>query len=279
MALVKSRWLQIMVIGIILWGMADVTLRLTKNVLYFPTIMVIGAFLVPLAFVAYFFQQENVLDRGIHTRSILSTLVMCGLLGGLIGTFAAGILESRTISNTSLLSLVWVGPIEEFAKLIVPVAVYITMRKRFSSEMDGLLFGVAAGMMFAALETMGYELISLITSFGNINVLDETILVRGLLSPAGHAAWTGLITATLWRERERTGQSLTFIVVIFFIISAALHSAWDYAGTSNSAAVVIPSYIAIAGVSLTLLFLRFREAHKTIKKTSEPAVAATVING
>ena len=149
--LVRTRWVQILVVGVILFALTDLTLRFTNNILYFPTIMMIGAFLIPVAFVAYFYQQENLFDRDIHTGNILPTLMLCALLGGLIGTLAAGSLESKTLSDTSLISLTWVGPIEELAKLIIPIAVFIIMRNRFRSELDGLLFGVASGMAFAAL--------------------------------------------------------------------------------------------------------------------------------
>ena len=269
MSFVKNRWFQIFIIGLILWGLADVVLRFTQNVLFFPTVMMIGAFLIPIAFITYFYQEETFFDRGIHAGSILPTLLMCGLLGGLIGTLAAGSLESVTLTGNSLSSLTWVGPIEEFAKLIVPVAIYIVMRNRFRSELDGLLFGIATGMTFAALETMGYELIALVGSRGGINALDETILIRGLLSPAGHAAWTGMITAALWRQRERTGKAFSPIVIVFYLIAAALHSLWDFASSASSYWVVIPSYIAIAGTSLTLLIWRLRQARRvaTIART------------
>jgi RsiW-degrading membrane proteinase PrsW (M82 family) len=165
-----------------------------------------------------------------------------------------------------------VGPIEEFAKLLVPVAVYLAMRNRFRSELDGLLFGVAAGMAFAALETMGYELVSLINSQGSLNAVDETILLRGLLSPAGHASWTGLITATLWRERERAGRAFTPTVAVFFLLSAALHSLWDVASAASNMAVIIPAYIAISAVSLTLLVQRLRESRRRL--AAETVVAS-----
>lgn len=266
MALVKTRWLQILIVGIILFILADLTLRFTQNVLYFPTIMIIGAFLIPTVMVSYFYHQENLYDKGIHQSDILPTLVLCALLGGLIGTLAAGTLESKTLSSTSLISLAWVGPIEELAKLIIPIAVFIIMRNRFRSELDGLLFGVAAGMAFAALETMGYELITLVSSRGDLNTLDQTILIRGLLSPAGHAAWTGIITATLWRERARTGKVFSPVVLVFFLLAAALHSAWDYTSLARSLFIVIPSYVAVAGISLFLLFWRLREARHTASK-------------
>lgn len=194
--------------------------------------------------------------------SILPTVLFCALLGGLIGTLAAGVLEHTTLSSPSLINLAWVGPIEEFAKLIVPIALFIIMRNRFRSELDGLLIGVATGMAFAALETMGYELVALVSSQGSLNALDETILVRGLLSRAGHASWTGLITATLWRERERTGKAFTPFVVGFFLLAAVLHSLWDFASSANSLLILVPSYLIISVISICLLIWRLREARR-----------------
>jgi protease PrsW len=268
MNLLKQKWMQIMVIGIILFVLVDATLRFTDNVNYFPTVMILGAFLVPVAFVAYFYQQDTLFIKLPDRGSILPTVLVAAIFGGLIGTTCAGVLEYTTLSSSNTSNLAWVGPIEEFAKLVVPICIYVIMRKRFRTELDGLLIGVAAGMAFAALETMGYELVSLVSSNGNLNVLDETILIRGLLSPAGHAAWTGLITATLWKERQRTGKAITPIVFAYFLLVATLHSLWDYASSSKSLYVVVPAYVALSSVSLGLLIWRFREAR------SKPALEA-----
>ncbi len=264
MKLARRKWLQILLIGIGLFALSDLSLRFTDNINYFPTVMMLGAFLVPFVFVAYFYQQHDLFERETHIGSILPAVLLCALLGGLIGTVVAGVLEYTTVKSPSLINLTWIGPIEEFAKLVVPVILFVTLRNRFRSELDGLLFGVAAGMAFAALETMGYELVVLVNSQGSINALDETILVRGLLSPAGHAAWTGLITATLWRERERTGKAFTPVVFGFFLVAAALHSLWDFAASASSLWVVFPSYIAISAVSLFLLVRRLREARRQL---------------
>ena len=270
MPLQRKRWLLIFVLGIAVFIIANLTLSFTQDVLYFPTVMMIGAFLIPVTFVAFFYEQENLFDRGVHTGSILPTLLLCSLLGGLIGTLAAGTLEHTTLSRQSPLPLAWVGPIEEFAKLIVSIALYIILRRRFRSELDGLLFGVATGMAFAALETMGYELVALVGSRGSLAALNQTIIIRGLLSPAGHAAWTGLITATLWRERARTGRLVSFRVLLVFLLAAALHSLWDLASFFNSLAIVIPAYAVIGGTSLLLLFLRLREArHLSVTAIAE----------
>src|SRR3712207_285958 len=54
---------------------------------------------------------------------------------------------------------------------------------------------------------MGYGFVSLLSSKDNLGVLDEVLLVRGLTSPAGHMAWTGLVCAVLWRERLKVGHA------------------------------------------------------------------------
>jgi len=274
----RQLWVLIVAVGIVLFTIADLTLRLTNNVILFPTVMLIGTFLIPVAFTAYFYQQENLFDNGLHAGSILPTLLMCALFGGLIGALAASILESKFSSNNSLLSLMWVGPIEEFAKLIVPIAIFVIMRKRFRSEMDGLLFGVAAGMAFAVLESLGYEFITLINSHGSLLAVNDTILVRGLLSPMGHASWTGLITATIWHERERKRNIVALVVMGFFLISASLHSLWDFVSSLNNMTIIITSYIAIGGLSLGLLTWRVREAEAQRAESKSQFDSAKVLN-
>jgi hypothetical protein len=62
-----------------------------------------------------------------------------------------------------------------------------------------LLFGGMIGTVVAGLlETRGYAFVVLIKSQGNVGAVEQTLFVRGLLSPAGHAAWTGLVCWALW---------------------------------------------------------------------------------
>jgi len=133
-----------------------------------------------------------------------------------------------------------------------------------------LLFGVAAGMGFAALETMGYGLSALIDSNGDINSLTQILLARGMLSPAGHAAWTGFVCAILWRQRERKGHMVIDMSVIgAFLVAILLHAAWNI----NSSAVPVGSLgswlsivvgSAIVVVSLVLVLNRYYESKKAV---------------
>ena len=259
---VRSEWFRIFVVGSLLFFATEQALRFTGNPGLVPMVLLLGAFVVPAAFVAFFYGQERAIDKLVHVETPLRIVAACFLVGGVIGVVTAGFVEYATLTKLTIPSLFMVGLIEEAAKLILPVAIY--WRSRYRSEADGLLFGVASGMGFAALETMGYGLVALIESQGNVGILQQTLLIRGLLSPVGHAAWTGLICAALWGERERTGRLFNPVVIEVFGLAVVLHAFWNIAGFSQQAFISYAGYVIIGGISLILLIRRLREARRSI---------------
>lgn len=255
-------WLQILLVGIVLFIATEQALRITNNPNFFPTVVLLGAFTVPIAFVVYFYEHVK------HREISMPLLTTCFIVGGVLGIIAAGFLEYGTLRRMSILGLFGVALIEESVKLIFPVIMYIGWRYRH--EADGLLFGLAAGMGFAALETMGYGLVSFFQSRGDINVLQQVLIIRGFLSPAGHAAWTGFICAVLWRERERKGHAIiSWSVISAFILTIVLHALWDIINsiggqTVTQFIIVIFGNIVIAAGSLTLVVRRYLEAKKSL---------------
>ena len=257
-----QRWFQIFGIGVVLFFGTEQALKFTGNPNFVPTVILLGAFVVPAAFIAYFPTQEMALDRAAHTAVPFSLLVTCFLIGGVVGTVLAGSIESATLTTLNIPTLFGVSVIEEAAKLIFPVALFL--RGRYRSEADGLLFGVTAGMGFAALETMGYGLVALVNSQGDVTTLEEVLLIRGLLSPVGHAAWTGLVCAVLWRQRERTGKSFSLAVPGVFILVVVLHAAWDIGSGFDQVYITYIGYAVVGAISLTLLILRLRDARRSM---------------
>ncbi len=259
-------WLWILIAGVVLFIGAEQALTITGNPNFFPTVLLVGAFTIPTAFVAYFY--DHVRDRDIS----LALLTTCFIVGGAIGLIAAGFLEYRTLQNFNIFGLVGVGLIEESVKMIFPIAMYIMWR--YQHEADGLIFGMAAGMGFAALETMGYGLVGFIQSHGDVTTLEQVLVLRGFLSPAGHAAWTGFLCAVLWRERERRGHvTVNGQVIGAFILVVALHILWDVAnsiGYQNNVqfAILVVANVVIASISLVLVIRRYLEARKDIAALS-----------
>ena len=242
-------WLLVLIGGAVLWaGLTRATID-TGNLNLVPSVIVLGAFLGPVAFVAWVYDRAREVP--------LPTLLICFVTGGALGVTGASLLEYRTMIELGALPTVAVGLAEESCKLIVPLAIFLTGRYR--READGLLIGVASGMGFAAFETMGYGLTALLVSQGRIDEVVKLLFVRGVLAPAGHAAWTGLMCAALWHARLRPGVRSAAVVVGAFLTVVTLHALWD-------AATAQWVQLAVGAVSLTLVLWRLHAASAEMKR-------------
>ncbi|MET7694926.1 PrsW family glutamic-type intramembrane protease [Streptomyces sp. NPDC005483] len=73
------------------------------------------------------------------------------------------------------------------------------------------------------------------------------LVVRGLLSPAAHMAWTGLTSAALWSAAAQHWRRRSVgVLVLVYVIAVGLHTAWDSCDDDTAHAV-------LATVSLSLL--------------------------
>ena len=236
-------WLLVLIGGAVLWaGLTWATID-TGNLNLVPSVIVLGAFLGPVAFVAWVYDRAREVP--------LPTLLICFVTGGALGVTGASVLEYRTMIDLGALPTIAIGLAEESCKLIVPLAIFLTGRYR--READGLLIGVASGMGFAAFETMGYGLTALLVSQGRIDEVVKLLFVRGVLAPAGHAAWTGLMCAALWHARLRPGVRSAAVVVGAFLTVVTLHALWD-------AATAQWVQLAVGAVSLALVLWRLHAA-------------------
>jgi protease PrsW len=260
MKLLRRHWFQIFVSGLLLLFLVERTLVATGDPNYVPSAILLGAFLVPVTFTTYLYERLPNWDVP------LPAVAICFIWGGVLGTVVAGTLEYDVARTLGFLPKLGIGLIEEGAKLILPLVFYFLGRYR--SEAAGIVLGVATAAGFAGLETMGYGFTSLLASKGNLGVLDEVLLVRGLTSPAGHIAWTGLVCAVLWRERLKAGHAtFNWRVGGAFLTAAILHALWDtFASMRSSTFVGFLGIelvtLLIALVSLTLLIRRVREARR-----------------
>ena len=220
MKILRRRWLQVLVGGLVLLYLVERTLLATQDLAFVPSVLLLEAFLVPVAFVVY-------LDERMPQWEVpLAPVAICFVWGGVLGTSVAATLEYDLLRSLGVLPLLGIGLIEEGAKLIVPLIFYFLGRYR--SERAGIVLGVSAAMGFAAFETMGYGFLALLQSGGNLVTLDSVLIGRGLTSPVGHAAWTGLVCAVLWRERLRAaGRAVVNGKVVgAFATAVVLHTLW-----------------------------------------------------
>ena len=94
---------------------------------------------------------------------------------------------------------------------------------------------------------MGYAFVTLIQSKGSITDTVDVLLLRGIMSPAGHMAWTGISATALYAAAEagwsgrRVGGFVGAIAA-----AAALHTAWDsQKSLIGTAIVAVVSLVAL----------------------------------
>jgi protease PrsW len=214
-------WLLVLGVGTGLYIAVQQTLAITGNPTLVPSLLVLGTLLIPVSFVAYVDGRNPVYDLP------LSVLLSCALLGGVLGASVASVLESDTVRRLGELPTVYIGLIEEAAKLLVPIAMLIITRHRASAA-DGLLIGVAVGMGFAVLETLNYGFVTLLGSAGDLTGIEGWLLLRAALSPAGHAAWTGLAAAALWWAHSQRWRPRGLVAALgAFLLAVVVHTLWD----------------------------------------------------
>jgi RsiW-degrading membrane proteinase PrsW (M82 family) len=228
-------------------------LMITGNPVLVPSLLVLSALLVPVTFVVYVDGRNPAFDVP------LSVLLSGALLGGVLGAAVASVLEFDTIQRLGELPTALIGLIEETAKLLVPIGMLIFTRYR-ANPADGLLIGVAVGMGFAVLETLGYGFVTLLATGGDLVNVEGVLLLRGALGPAGHATWTGLAAAALWWAYTQRGKPRALAVAIgTFLLVVALHAAWDATSTWYG-------YLILGLISLALLI---RQIHRNVLITTE----------
>ncbi|MFD9439443.1 PrsW family intramembrane metalloprotease [Streptomyces sp. NPDC060006] len=206
--------------GLALWALTAAVTYATGSTTLLPTLILLGSFLVPVAFVLWAYEH--------HGRSLgVSMILGCFLTGGVLGVLGASVMEYYLL-RPSLGMFVGVGLIEEAAKLAALVFV-LRRQTRVRGMRAGLVLGASVGFGFAALESAGYAFDAAVSTRGiDLRALLETEILRGVLTPFGHGLWTAITGAVLLSRRRPDGRfRLTVPVVGAYLGVSLLHTLWD----------------------------------------------------
>jgi RsiW-degrading membrane proteinase PrsW (M82 family) len=264
-------WWRVLLVGLALYFLGIAILIITGNPNLFPTVVMLGNFMVPVSYVTFFYERQHL------SRLTLPEIARGFIYGGVLGVFAASLLEPLFIRHLDFITAFGVGLIEEFAKILGVLVV--ARHRRHDSELDGLLLGAAAGMGFAALESTGYAFTAFLRSGGSLSLIVGITLLRGFLSPVGHGTWTAIFASVLFRESGPGRFHLNRQVVMAYLTVSILHGLWD--GLPGLITAFIPQgpdvligEAIVAFTGLVILRWRWREA-KRLEQAR--AVAAQVV--
>jgi RsiW-degrading membrane proteinase PrsW (M82 family) len=266
----KNSWLKVLLIGLLLYIVGIAILGVTGNPNLFPTVVLLGSFMVPAAYVAFFYERRYLSDL------TMPTTALGFFYGGVLGVFAASLLEPLFIHHLDPFTIVQIGLIEEFVKILGILV--IARRVRRDSELNGLILGAAAGMGFAALESTGYAFSAFLGNGGSLSAAVFVTLIRGLLSPVGHGTWTAILAGVLFRESGPKHFRLNLKVVGAFLTISVLHGLWD--GLPGLITTFVSSGIdVIIGQSIVAaigLFILWRLWHQAKRRQIEKNVISPV---
>ena len=256
---VTNSWWRVLLAGFLFYFATLVALGVTGNPVLFPTVGIVGSFMIPITYVAFFYDRRHL------SHLTVPTVAGAFIYGGLFGVIAASLLEPLFVSSLDLATAFIVGLIEEFVKILG--VLFIARRMNHDAEMDGLLLGVAAGMGFAALESNGYAFTAFLRSQGSLSLTVYVTLLRGILSPIGHGTWTAILISVLFRESRGGHFRFNFKVIGAYLTVSILHGLWD--GLPGAITAVLDSGLdvfvgqALVGlVGFFILWLRWREAKR-----------------
>lgn len=179
-----------------------------------------------------------------------------GVILAVVGSLALSLSMSAVfgISGSDPIDTVFVAPVvEEITKGLFLLVIFA--RRDFDNTTDGVVYGAAAGLGFAATENFLYFISAWMD--GGAGSWAPTVFMRTLFSGTMHAFSTGMLGASLGYMKFSRSTALKFLMPIVGLgLAMGIHALWNgslvWAGVADSLA---PMALGLVGVPLFGLLL------------------------
>ena len=197
----------------------------TEHGLAITATILLGSFLAPVVYLGYLRERDLLRTFSWRRLFVIGTITL--LVAVPVAVLAEEWLKAGSMDfGPALLTAV----IEETAKLFG--VVWLLWRRRYRFELDGIVFGVAAGLWFAGIEDIVYAYGALAQADSPESAVSSmlgVVWLRLVTSFFGHGVWTGLICAAIWRGKGGGAPRWDWEVVRAFAVAVLLHTLWDWA--------------------------------------------------
>src|SRR5690242_8086770 len=247
--------------------------------------ILVAIFLVPVLYLIYLYEAQVYRDE---PATVLGFTIGGGAVVGLVLTLIvraldnpyAGVgnpLHAATVNVGLLLFLGILVPILQEALKPLP-ALFLPRRADYPETVDGLVFGIAAGLGFSVAESLvafSSVLVGLPAHLAPGNWIYDLITLA-VLQPLLQGSATGMIVAAVWRYRRgRLGQREIGGVAMAVIA----HVAFAFGTQLLKDVAVAPAFVLFwqaAIVGALLIYVRYLLHHALLEEAAHMGFAETV---
>lgn len=247
--------------------------------------ILVAIFLVPVLYLIYLYEAQVYRDE---PAVVLGFTLGGGIVAGLVITLIeravynpfSGVgnpLHNAGVNVGALLFLTVLVPVVQEAVKPLP-ALFLPNRKDFPETVDGLVFGIAAGLGFALAESL-VAFSTALTSLPAHSTPGNWIYELGTIAvflPLLQGSATGMVVATVWRYRrgrlagrEIGGVAMAVIAHVAFALGSQL-----FANSAVSPLFVLVWQAVVVGA--LLIYVRYLLHHALLEEAAHMGFAETV---
>ena len=246
--------------------------------------ILVAAFLVPVLYLIYLYETQVYRDE---PATVLGFTIGGGLIAGIVITlivralynplaYNPNPLAAPTVNIGALLLLGFVVPIVQEA--VKPLAAFfLPNRSAYPETVDGLVFGIAAGLGFALAETL-INFSAALTFLGHVPPGNwiYNLTTIAVLQPVMQGSATGMVVATIWRQRlgKLGGREIGGV-----LMAVIAHIAFTGGSQVLSDTAINPLFILFwqaAVVGALLVYVRYLLHHALLEEAAHMGFSETV---
>lgn len=185
----------------------------------------------------------------------------------IIGEYALGwqwVDAPDSITTTIVEGAIIAPVVEELAKAVALILIFIFMRHEFDGVLDGVVYGALVGFGFAMTENLFYYLGAY--DEGGYSQLSIVIFLRSVLFGLNHAFYTGLtgIGLGLAKVSRSQGAALLWVTIGFAgaLVTHSLHNLGASLAVFNLAGLGLSLIVAAAGILLVIVAILLSWRHE-----------------
>jgi len=212
-------------------------------------------------------------------------LVIAAVAWGAVAAVALALLVDLALSPAMVVvdpalgdafsSVVQAPLVEEVAKGLGVLLIFVFGRRAFDGPIDGVVYGALVGAGFAFTENILYFATSLIE--GGVTEVTFTFVLRGILSPFAHVMFTAVTGYALGRAARRGATTAGALApwLVGMLGAAVLHAVWNgSAAFADFFALYVTLQVPLfLGFVAGVILLRREEARLTRARLGEYAAA------